>query len=137
MKYNIEFKGFEKNGSSEREVEVRNLIEKKAALLDKRFKRFNAQSTFLRVFVEEVALDAEYEVSLSFDVPGKTLTAKERGRDISSVISAAFTEIERQFDAYRAERRGEHHWKRIARREQLRLRKIGASSNPPHATQGV
>jgi ribosome-associated translation inhibitor RaiA len=130
MKYNIEFKGFEKDGGSQREEEVRNLIEKKTALLDKRLKRRNAESMFLRVFVEEVAPDAKYDVSLIFDVPGKTLTAKEQGRDTSSVISAAFTEIERQFDAYRSEQRGEHEWKRIARREQLRLRKIGADITP-------
>jgi RNA polymerase sigma factor (sigma-70 family) len=65
-------------------------------------------------------------VSIAFEVPEKTLAAKEEGREARGVMKNAFTELERQFEAYRAGQRGEQDWKRLTRREEIRRKKIEA-----------
>ena len=122
MTHNMEFKGFEQNLS--REEELRKLIENLASRLEKKLKRFDADELLLRVVVEESSAHTLYHVSIVLDVPEKTIAAKDEGRDPESPLRAAFTEVERQLDEYRAIQRGEHDWKRRVRREELRRRRI-------------
>jgi ribosome-associated translation inhibitor RaiA len=88
--------------------------------LSKRVKAFAPDEILLRVLVEQIPPHHTYHVSVTLDAPGKSLAAKEQRSNIASPISVAFAEIERQFDAYCASRRGEHDWKRLARRQELR-----------------
>lgn len=125
MKHNVEFKGFDQKDSSEREAKILRLIEEKVSRLDKRVERFTPDEVFLRVLVESFG-HKNYDVSLTFEVPRKTLAAKEDSRELESAIRGAFAEIERQFEAYRTTMRGEPDWKRVARRAELRRKKIEA-----------
>jgi ribosome-associated translation inhibitor RaiA len=124
MKYNLELKGFEQQESSANEAEIRKLIERKISSLDKRFKAFPPDGIFLRVLVDKVAAHKLYHVSVTFDVPGATIAAKDQSTHIESAVSTAFAELERQLEEYLADRRGEPEWKRIARRKELRQRKV-------------
>jgi ribosome-associated translation inhibitor RaiA len=78
---------------------------------------------------EENAARTLYHVSLTMEIPGaapatkKTLAAKEERHDLTEALREAFTEIERQLEAYKANLRGEQWWKRKGRREELRARK--------------
>jgi ribosome-associated translation inhibitor RaiA len=122
MKHKIEFKGFQQNLS--RETELRKLIEDRASALEKRLKRFDPDEFFLRAVVDENPAHTLYHISIVLDVPEKAIAAKDEGRDPESPLRAAFTEIERQLDQYKASQRGEHQWKQRVRREELRLRQI-------------
>jgi len=117
MKHNIEFKGF---ASDEK---IRRLIEELVTRIDKTTTRLPKDAVFLRVVVEKSAHHV-YHVSLTLDVPKQTLAAKVETRDCEAGIRSAFTEIERQIEAYKATMRHEHLWKRIARRREIHESKI-------------
>jgi hypothetical protein len=74
--------------------------------------------------VEQNPAHTLYHASIVLDVPDTTIAAKDEGRDPECPLRAAFTEVERQLDEYKAIQRGEHDWKRRVRREELRLRQI-------------
>lgn len=125
MTYNVEFKNFEDAESAKQEQEIRRLIEREVNRINKRAKSLAPDPIFVRVLVEKNPAHKLYSVSMTLDVPEKTLATKEEGRDIEAVIKGAFAEIERQFDEYRYFRRGAPDWKRIARRKELRQEKAG------------
>jgi len=78
--------------------------------------------------VEQNVVRALYSISLTFDLPGNTLAAREQQHDLKAGIRAAFAELERQLEKHKATVRGEH-WKRPKRREEVREMKAQAASS--------
>jgi RNA polymerase sigma factor (sigma-70 family) len=111
MERNVEYKGLEPDGKIEK------LIDRLVAKLERTASRFSP--THLRLFVEYVPARTLYEVSLTFDVPGKTLAAKEEQHDLTAGLRAALEEIERQLTKHKESLRREHR-KRPARRKEVR-----------------
>jgi RNA polymerase sigma factor (sigma-70 family) len=66
-------------------------------------------------------------------VPGKTLATIEELPAPEPAIRAAFADIERQIEAYKANARGEHWWKRLERRKALRELKANAPAGDDDA----
>jgi RNA polymerase sigma factor (sigma-70 family) len=82
---------------------------------------------FLRVAIEEAANHNVFRVSVTLEVPQKTLAAREEGRDPEPAIRGAFEGIEKQLEEYRSRGRGEHWWKRVDRRRELKRMKAGGT----------
>jgi ribosome-associated translation inhibitor RaiA len=116
MNCNIEFKGFAP------QKEVQKLIKELITKVEKRTKSFSPDIPYLRLMVEENPVRALYHVSITLTLPEKTLATKEERHDLHETLRDAFAEIERQLEAHKATLRGEHVWKRRARREELRRR---------------
>lgn len=112
MQHAVEFKGFQPGQAT------RNLIESLIGRLSRKHKNL-PKPVFLRVAVEEIQAHRLYTISITLDVPGKTLAAKEQNHEETAAIRSAFEEIDRQLDAYKASYRGEQFWKRLARRREL------------------
>jgi RNA polymerase sigma factor (sigma-70 family) len=122
MQHAVEFKNFEPSPA------IKKRIEALVARIGKKVKSLAPDAVFLRCAVEQVPVHKLFRVSITLDVPQKTLAAKEETHDANAAISAAFEEIERQFDAYR-ELRGEQWWKQHHTREALRRLKIGGGES--------
>ena len=122
MKQELEFRNFEPTG------EVRKLIESRIAHLDRKAQGLRPDPLFLRCAVEELPTRKLFHVSLTLDVPEKTLAANVQMHDIDAAIRSAFQEIEEQLEAYKSGRRGEQWWKRIDRRREIKRLKVGAAS---------
>lgn len=118
MRYAVEFKHFEPTDA------VRKLVGNLISRIDKKTK--GLAPVFLKFMIEEIPPHTLYTVSITLDVPGKTIAAKDQAHVAEHCIRAVFTQIERQLDAYKADLRGEQWWKRFTRREKLRRQKIGA-----------
>jgi ribosomal subunit interface protein len=114
MKCNIEFKGFSPQN------EIQEVIGEMIAKLEKRTKRFPRDVLYLRLMVEENDSRTLYRVSITLELPEKTLAPKEERHDLTEAIRDAFAEIEEQLEAHKARLRGEHRWKRRTRRVELR-----------------
>jgi RNA polymerase sigma factor (sigma-70 family) len=117
MRRSIEFKHFEPK------QRVQALIESLVARLQKQAKDFPQDLVFLRLLVEENAARKLYHVAITLELPGRTLATREERHDVNDTIRGAFAEIERQLERYKASLRGEHLWKRPARRAQARREK--------------
>jgi ribosomal subunit interface protein len=114
MNFNIEFKGFAP------QKQIQNLIQERIKRIEKKTKGFSPEVVYLRLMMEENSVRTLYRVSLTLELPEKTLAAKEERHDLDETIRDAFAEIERQLEAHKATLRGEHLWKQRARREELR-----------------
>jgi ribosomal subunit interface protein len=129
MKHELEFKGFEPTPG------IRSLIDRRIEHLDRLSQRLPVDPLFLRCAVEEVPARSLTRVSVTLEVPRNTLAAKEEAHDVEMAIRRAFEEIERQLEAYKSRLRGEHWWKRVERRRELKRQMAGmaaeaASENP-------
>jgi RNA polymerase sigma factor (sigma-70 family) len=119
MTHQIELKNLP-NESSERHV--RSLIDKEIPRVERKLK---VDEAFLRIMVEETPAHKLYRVSLTLDVPEKTLVAKREGHDVEAAIREAFDDIELQVETWKSTTiRGEHLWKRLSKRNELREKKI-------------
>jgi ribosome-associated translation inhibitor RaiA len=114
---NIEFKNLSANEPT------RKLIDQSAGKLRKKLARLAGDESFLRVMIEENTARKLYRVSITLELPKKTLASQEERHDLNETIRDGFSEIERQIETYKATLRGEHEWKRRARREELRKNK--------------
>jgi RNA polymerase sigma factor (sigma-70 family) len=123
MNHNVEFKGLEEA------TRVRKLIEDLITRIDRKTKNFPPETTFLRVMIENNSPHTLYKVSVTAEVPGKTLAAKHEGHDLEANLRRSFAEIERQVEAHKASLRTEHLWKRLARRTEIREKKISAPAS--------
>ncbi len=121
MKHEFEFKHFEPTPA------VRSLIDQRIARLDRQLQALAGKDLFVRCVVEQVPARTLFSVSITLAVPQKTLSAKEEMHDAEAAIRSAFAEIERQVEAYKAEIRGEHWWKRVQRRRALARQKAAAA----------
>jgi RNA polymerase sigma factor (sigma-70 family) len=121
MKRDIEFKSFRPDDR------VTKLIDRLTSKLEKNAAAFSPKLAHLRLMLEENSVRTLYNVSITLDVPGKTLAAKEEQHDIQAGIRAGFAEIERQLKKYKASVHHEH-WKRPERREEIREIKAEAAS---------
>ncbi|MCU1233874.1 MAG: putative polymerase, sigma 28 subunit, partial [Candidatus Solibacter sp.] len=130
MLHQIEFK------NTTAKEEFRKLSEELIAKVDKRLKALPPETVFLRVVIEEIAGETVWRVSITLDVPGKVLAAREENFDGNAAIRAAFAEIERQIEAYKSSMRGEQWWKRLARRKELRQMKAGVSGEAKEKEDG-
>jgi ribosome-associated translation inhibitor RaiA len=109
----IELKGFAP------QKEIQKLIQELIHKVEKRAKSFSPDGVFLRLMVEENSVRRLYHVSLVLEVPEKTLATKEERHDLAEALRDAFAEIERQLEHHKSTLRGEHLWKRRAKREEL------------------
>jgi len=119
MKHQVEFKGFTPANA------IRSVIESRIAHLEHISRGLRGDPLFLRVVVEQVSVHKLLRVSITLEVPQKTLAAKEEAHDPEAAIRAAFQEIEKQLEAYKSSIRGEHWWKRVERRREIERRKTG------------
>ena len=117
MNVNIEFKNLAPDET------LRKLIDQLTRKLRKKLARLAGDESFLRVMVEENTARKLYRVSITLELPKKTLASQEERHDMNETIRDAFIEIDRQTETYKATLRGEHEWKRRARREELRKNK--------------
>ena len=122
MQRNVEFKDFEPS------KHFTSLIDRLTAKLEKNIGTFSPDAVHLRLMVEHNSARKLYTFSLTLDVPGKTLAAKEERHDIQAGIRSVFEEIDRQLKKYKANLRREH-WKRPERRQELREMKAEAASS--------
>src|SRR5262245_50234398 len=122
MNRNIEFKGFEPH------QRIRKLIDQLTSKVEKNTKIFSPELVHLRVRIEQNSAKTLYTASITLDLPGKKLAAREEQHDEQAAMRAAFTEIERQLKKYKANLRQEH-WKRPERREEIREMKAEAASS--------
>jgi ribosomal subunit interface protein len=114
MRHNIEYKHFEPRD------QVRKLIDQLITRLEKHTQNFRKESVFLRVLIEENAVRTLYHVTVTLDLPGRTLATKAERHDLEATLRDAFAEIERQVEKYKASLRGEQYYKRATRREEIR-----------------
>ena len=117
MNVNIEFKNLPPDQT------LRKLIDRLTGKLRKKLAGLDGDETFLRVMVEENTARKLYRVSITLELPKKTLASQEERHDLNETVRDAFIEIDRQIETYKATLRGEHEWKRRARREELRKNK--------------
>ncbi|HEX5020519.1 MAG TPA: HPF/RaiA family ribosome-associated protein [Candidatus Binatia bacterium] len=117
MNVNIEFKNLPPDET------LRKLIEQSTRKLRKKLAQLAGDAKFLRVLVEENPARKLYRVSITLELPKKTLASQEERHDLNETVRDAFIEIDRQIETYKATLRGEHEWKRRARREELRKNK--------------
>lgn len=90
-----------------------------------------ARTAFLHGIVEKNPAHERYRVTLTLNVPARTLVAKEEGHEAGAVIREAMDELERQVAKHKAFIRQEPLWRRPARRAALvreRLRAAAAHS---------
>jgi ribosomal subunit interface protein len=120
--HHLEFRNWEPNAG------VQELVEQSIARIDRLVTGYSWEPVFLRVFVEWNAARTLYRVSLTLDVPGRTLAAQEERHDVRDAIHEAFAEIERQSTKYRETQRGEDDYKRPARRAHLQRHKQAVPS---------
>jgi ribosome-associated translation inhibitor RaiA len=78
------------------------------AKLAKRARNFSPDAVFLRILIEENQARTLWRVSLTMDVPGKTLATKEERHDLHAAVKDAFAEIEGQLKEHKSRLRGEH-----------------------------
>jgi len=119
--HHLEFKDWEPS------ARVRELVDQSIARIDRLVASFSWEPVFLRVFVERNAARTLYRVSLTLDVPGRTLAAHEERHDVEDAIHEAFAEIERQITKHRETQRGDDAYKRPARRAHLQRHKAAPS----------
>jgi hypothetical protein len=93
---------------------LRKLVEQYARQLNKRLEDFSPDEVFLRVMLEQNATHKLDRISVSLELPGKTLTATEEMREDAAVklafeeiVRTVFKEIEQQVEEYKLNRRGE------------------------------
>jgi len=114
MNYNIEFKNF----TPQKEIQKR--IQQLIGKIEKKAQAFSPDARYLRLMLEENSVRKLYRVSITLELPKKTLATNEERHELVAAIRDAFAEIERQLEAHKATLRGEPVWKRRTRREQLR-----------------
>ena len=117
MNVNIEFKNLAPDET------LRKLIDQLNRKLQKKLARLAGDETFLRIMVDENTVRKLYRVSITLELPQKTLASQEERHDMNETVRDAFIEIDRQIETYKATLRGEHEWKRRARRQELRKNK--------------
>jgi ribosomal subunit interface protein len=114
MNYNIEFKNY----TPQKEIQKR--IQELIGKIEKKAQAFSPDARYLRLMLEENSVRKLYRVSITLELPKKTLATNEERHELVAAIRDAFAEIERQLEAHKATLRGEPVWKRRTRREQLR-----------------
>jgi ribosomal subunit interface protein len=120
MKHNIEYLHFEPKAP------ISTLVESWIAKLERKAGNFSPDLVFLRILIEQNKARMLCHISITMEVPGKTLVAREETHDIEVAIKKAFAEIERQLREHKSKLRGEHLWKRLSNRAELRRLKISA-----------
>jgi RNA polymerase sigma factor (sigma-70 family) len=119
MTHQIELKGLPSESS---ERHVRTLIDREIPRVERKLK---VDEAFLRIMVEETPAHKLFRVSLTLDVPEKTLVAIKQGHDVEAAIREAFDDVERQVETWKSTTlRGEHLWKRLYKRKELWDKKI-------------
>lgn len=87
MKHKVEFKNFSPGRH------VCELVEELIACLERHAPNFPEAGVFLRLFVDESVTRRLYHVTLTCEVPGRTLVAREERHDLEEAIRAAFVEV--------------------------------------------
>jgi RNA polymerase sigma factor (sigma-70 family) len=110
LKHNIEFKDAASDGRT------RKLIESLITRIDNATRIFPSDARFLQVLVDEDPVHHLWKVSLTLELPGKTLAANNEGPELEASLRSAFAEVERQLAALRRE----HLWQQLATRHEVR-----------------
>ena len=109
MNFNIEFKDLTP------QKKIQKLIQELITKTEKKTNGFSSDTAFLRLLLEEKSARKLYRVSINLKLSGKTLVAKEERHNLAETLRHAFSEIDRQLEAYKASLRGEQLWKRRTR----------------------
>ena len=102
IKHTIKFKNLEP------EERFRSLVENLIAKLERKARNFSPDALFLTTSIDQNKVRTLYQVSITMEVPRKTLAAKGESHEIEAAIKDAFAEIERQLVAHKSRLRGEH-----------------------------
>lgn len=104
---NVEFKGFTPGQS------LRDLIQHLTKALSKRMRRFSRDAVALRLVLSETPAHRLCRVSITLDLPGKTIPSSAEGHDREAALREAFADVERQLETYKGVVRGQHWRKRL------------------------
>jgi len=123
MKHEVEFKGLEPSSA------LRSLIDSRIAHLDRKAKGLSGDPVFLRCAVEEVPIHKLFRVSVTLDVPQKTLAAKREAHAGEEAVREVFDDIEKQLEEYKSKMRAEQWWIRVQRRRELHRQKAAPATD--------
>ena len=94
---------------------VRELIDGLINGLEEKLSRFRGEAMSVHAVFEENGAHRLYRFALTCHMPGRTVAAHEEAHEPGTVIRAAFAEVERQLDKYKAVSRQERARKRLGR----------------------
>ncbi len=119
MKVQREFEGLTLGPGEER------LFERRLARLEKLVRVFPPELVHLRVVIrrEGKPTSPHYEGRFVLKTPPRVIETGATAETVAGVIQEGFEELTRRLQEVKAKLRGEHLWKRKARREKLRLRR--------------
>jgi hypothetical protein len=80
MQRNIEFKDFEPDRG------IKTLVDRLISKLEKNASNFSPELAHLRLFVDQNSAHELYQVSITLDLPGKTLVAKHEEHDLKASL---------------------------------------------------
>jgi ribosomal subunit interface protein len=104
---------------------IRQLVKQSIARLDKVLNN-RSSAALLHVVVDENRVRKLYRALAILNVPRGTLATEEERHDVTEAVREVFEEIERQLRRHLDKLARSHTYKRKARREQLRRRKVQA-----------
>jgi ribosome-associated translation inhibitor RaiA len=113
VRRNLEFKNFSPGNR------LRELVEELIARLDRHAPHSPADTIFLRLFLDENAARNLYQVSITYDAPGRMLAAQEERHNSEEAVREPFVEIERRLEKRKETLSHLSLYKRPARREEL------------------
>lgn len=125
MQHNAEYKHFSPSAS------LRQLVDESITRLERYAPALAADAASLRLFIEQNKARTLYRVSLTAAVPGRTLAAHEERHDPEQAVHAAFDDVERQLVRHKEAITASDSYKRPARREELRRKKLKVARGVP------
>ena len=111
------------------------LFERRLARLSRLARVFSPELVHLRVLIRREGRpeSPRYEGRFVLRTPPRVVETTATADSVAAVISEGFDELTRRLEEVKAKLRGEHLWKRKARREKLRLRRQWIPPAPPAA----
>src|SRR4051794_16535443 len=95
MKHTVEFKDWRPD------AQVRELVETQISRLQRLINTLPEEALLLRAVVVRNTTRTLYGVSITLELPGRTLATYEERHDLKDTIRGAFAEIRRQLEKYR------------------------------------
>lgn len=129
MKHTVEFKDWSPD------PQLREFMELQIGRLERLTRTLPQESLFLRAVVDRNTTRTLYGVSITLQLPGANLAAREERHDLREAIRDAFAEIRRQLEKHREKLTHTSEYKRPARRERLRELRVGAAAGKPKNPQ--
>jgi ribosome-associated translation inhibitor RaiA/DNA-directed RNA polymerase specialized sigma24 family protein len=116
---------------------VMEKISQKMSGLAKLLVHFPPDSVHLQVVLERLSKKGLFDARLTLRLPSNILHARKTGTDLLVTINTAMQALKREVMGLKAELRGDHRWKRPARRAELNAVKRAALASPLQADSVV